>query len=100
MFFEIIANAAIRKMFLGHSKRESMKGKIVIAGGTGFIGTYLEKRFCAEGYEAIIISRDKDHINWDNEGSLIEALNGAELLINLAGKSVDCRYNKRTGVLS
>lgn len=45
------------------------------------------------GYEVNIISRNK-HISWDDKKSMIEALEGAELLINLAGKSVNCRYNQ------
>ena len=76
-------------------KRIIMKKKIVIAGGTGFIGKYLYKRFSDEDYEVLIISRDANHINWNNEKALTDALEGAEALINLAGKSVDCRYNER-----
>src|ERR1041385_722654 len=72
-----------------------MKKKIVIAGGTGFIGKYLQKRFEEEDYEVLIISRDTTHINWNDEKALIEAMEGAEALINLAGKSVDCRYNAK-----
>jgi uncharacterized protein (TIGR01777 family) len=67
--------------------------KIVLAGGTGFIGKYLEKRFSALNYDVKIISRQRDHINWSSEAVLINALEGAELVINLAGKSVNCRYN-------
>lgn len=78
-----------------------MKKKIVIAGGTGFIGGYLSKRFTENGYEVVIVSRGKQHINWDNEQALTAALEGAEMLINLAGKSVDCRYNEnnKTAIL-
>ena len=72
-----------------------MKKKIVIAGGTGFIGKYLYKRLSDEDYEVLIISRDANHINWNNKKALTDALEGAEALINLAGKSVDCRYNER-----
>jgi TIGR01777 family protein len=72
-----------------------MKNKIIIAGGTGFIGQYLNKRFTEEGYKVLIISRGQHHINWDNEIALIEALENAEVLINLSGKSVDCRYNEK-----
>lgn len=68
--------------------------KIVLAGGTGFIGAYLEKRFRALKYDVQIISRQKEHINWDNEQAITAALDSAEMLINLAGKSVNCRYNK------
>jgi uncharacterized protein (TIGR01777 family) len=76
-----------------------MQNKIVIAGGTGFIGQYLNKRFCDEGFEVLVISRDVHHVNWDDDSKLIEALEGAEALINLAGKSVDCRYSKRNMAL-
>jgi len=72
-----------------------MQKKIVIAGGTGFIGQYLNKRFSEERFEVLIISRDANHINWNSNNKMIEALNGAEALINLAGKSVDCRYNEK-----
>lgn len=70
-----------------------MEKKIVLAGGTGFIGQYIEKQFGSMGYEVSIISRREGHISWNEKSKIIEALNGAEMLINLAGKSVDCRYN-------
>ncbi len=69
--------------------------KVVIAGGTGFIGSYLEKKFHNEGYEVIIISRSKGHVRWNAASEITRALEDATLLINLAGKSVDCRYNER-----
>jgi uncharacterized protein len=72
-----------------------MKKKIVIAGGTGFTGQYLNKKFTAAGYEVSIISRNKSHVNWDNASLIIEALENTDMLINLAGKSVDCRYNEK-----
>lgn len=69
--------------------------KIVIAGGTGFVGKYLTKKFTGLGYKVIIISRQENHVNWNNENAVIVALENAEMLINLAGKSVDCRYNEK-----
>jgi uncharacterized protein (TIGR01777 family) len=72
-----------------------MKKKIVLAGGTGFIGQYLEDKFTATGYEVKIISRQPQHIAWSNQAGIISALDGAEMLINLAGKSVNCRYNDK-----
>jgi uncharacterized protein len=72
-----------------------MNKKIVIAGGTGFTGKYLTQKFTAMGYQIIIISRRANHINWDNITAMIASLEKAEMLINLAGKSVDCRYNKK-----
>ncbi len=72
-----------------------MNKKVVIAGGTGFIGTYLQEEFRKMGYEVFIIARQNQSIHWDKEGEIISALENAALLINLAGKSVDCRYNEK-----
>ena len=72
-----------------------MLKKIIIAGGTGFTGKYLTQKFIASGYEVIIISRQPNHINWNNSTAIIAALENVAMLINLAGKSVDCRYNEK-----
>jgi uncharacterized protein (TIGR01777 family) len=69
--------------------------KIVIAGGTGFIGKYLADRFRDADYEVHIISRKPDCIQWNDEKGIVAALENAEMLINLAGRSVDCRYNEK-----
>ena len=71
------------------------KEKIVIAGGTGFIGKYLTEKFEEAGYDVKIVSRDRQHIHWNDTVQLVDALESATLLINLAGKSVDCRYNAK-----
>jgi uncharacterized protein len=72
-----------------------MNKKIIIAGGTGFTGKYLTQKFIDLGYVVIIISRQANHINWNNSTAIIAALENAAMLINLAGKSVDCRYNEK-----
>jgi uncharacterized protein (TIGR01777 family) len=69
--------------------------KIVIAGGTGFLGTYLSAKFRERGYTVIIISRKNTDLKWNNEKGIIDALDGADIVINLAGRSVDCRYNEK-----
>jgi uncharacterized protein len=69
--------------------------KIVLAGGTGFVGKYLQQKYIALGYEVIIISRQASHVNWNDKLKIIATLENATLLINLAGKSVDCRYNEK-----
>lgn len=71
-----------------------MKKKIVIAGGTGFIGHYFEEKFTNLGYEVIIISRQSQHLSWTDQASIVKTLEDAEMLINLAGKSVNCRYTE------
>jgi len=65
--------------------------KIVIAGGTGFVGSYLDMRFRERGYKVILVSRDKAHVSWELS-ALTEALEKADILINLAGKSINCRH--------
>lgn len=72
-----------------------MTRKVVLAGGTGFIGQYVEKRLEALGIEVKIISRQSPHIAWDDHQAIVQALDGAEMVINLAGKSVNCRYNEQ-----
>lgn len=76
--------------------------KIVIAGGTGFIGEGLAEYF-TPGNTVIILSRrplpPKAHVTyvqWDGRspGPWVQALEGADLLVNLAGKSVNCRYTE------
>jgi uncharacterized protein len=71
-----------------------MKKKVILAGGTGFIGQYFEKQFKELGYDVKHISRQPQHISWNDKAAIIDALDGGELLINLAGKSVNCRYNE------
>lgn len=72
-----------------------MNKKIVIAGGTGFVGKYLTEQFRNSGYEVLIISRQDQTIKWDDSQGIINALENSKMLINLAGKSVDCRYNEK-----
>lgn len=72
--------------------------KIVIAGGTGFIGTYLANRYIQDGHDVIVIARSKTKsmftcVEWTDSQGVHAAINHADLLINMAGKSVDCRYN-------
>jgi uncharacterized protein len=72
-----------------------MKKKIILAGGTGFVGKYLQQKYTAIGYEVLIISRNEKYLHWKNSTAIVASLENAEMLINLAGKSVDCRYNEK-----
>lgn len=74
--------------------------RIVIAGGSGFLGQILEDHFRDAGWEVVILTRypkAPGETLWDGEtvGGWKCELDGAEALINLAGKSVNCRYNAR-----
>ena len=79
-----------------------MRLRVVIAGGSGTVGTYLQKSFLKEGWDVCIISRNGGDAQWNNEPTLIRAINGSSILINLAGKSVQCYFNKknRNGLLT
>jgi uncharacterized protein (TIGR01777 family) len=75
--------------------------KIVIAGGSGQVGTCLARAFKAGGHEVVILGRsDRPHpagrtVRWDGRslGPWAAELDGAEVVINLAGRSVNCRYD-------
>lgn len=67
-------------------------GRVVIGGSTGFMGRYLLPRFRAEGREVVTISRSGADIRWGDQVEIDRAVDGAALVIGLAGKSVNCRY--------
>jgi uncharacterized protein (TIGR01777 family) len=76
------------------------KGRIVIAGGSGFLGTSLAHALLLRGNEVTVLSRGGvkkpvegvTYVQWDGRtlGDWVRALDGADALINLAGRSVDC----------
>ena len=74
---------------------------ILIAGGTGLIGTALEKKFSQAGHQVWILSRQKsqrdNYIFWQPAQKIIELDNDLKIdtVINLAGESIaDHRWNK------
>lgn len=70
-----------------------MNRQIVIAGGSGFIGKYLAAAFRADGDTVSTIGRHGPDARWGSTAAITDLLEGSDLLINLAGKSVNCRYN-------
>ena len=69
--------------------------KLVIVGGNGFLGRHLRRYFEDAGYQVVAISRTgPGDVRWDARtlGSWTWELEGADLLVNLAGRTVDCRY--------
>lgn len=73
---------------------------IIIAGGSGFLGRILENYFTEYDYTVKILTRNPKRDNdilWNAKdlGIWTKALEGTEALINLSGKSVDCRYTER-----
>jgi len=73
---------------------------VVLAGASGFIGRYFRARFEKDGWTVRTIgrrgSKGAPSAAWgDDDVRLARVLDGAELLVNLAGRSVSCRYNDR-----
>lgn len=77
--------------------------KLIIAAGTGFLGQILTRYFEPKHENIIILTRGKSklknnikYIHWDTKTMTgwESELENADVLINLAGKSVDCRYNE------
>ncbi len=76
--------------------------KIVIAGGSGQVGTVLARHFHQRGDNVTVLSRSLERAPWQTQlwdgktlGSWLAALDGSDVLINLAGRSVNCRYNEQ-----
>ena len=67
-------------------------GRIVIGGATGFMGRFLQDYFRDQGREVITISRSGSGLHWDDQAGIDAAVDGAALVLGLAGKSVNCRY--------
>jgi NAD dependent epimerase/dehydratase family enzyme len=69
--------------------------RIIIAGASGFIGQELVKRFRSDGSSVQLIGRTGPDARWGATAAITDLLEGADALINLAGKSVNCRYNAK-----
>lgn len=77
-------------------------GRVVLAGGSGFLGRALASYLAAAGREVVILSRTPRasgsgvrEVAWDARtcGAWTNELDGAAAVVNLTGRSVDCRYN-------
>ena len=76
--------------------------KIVIPGGSGHVGTLLARHFHRTGDEVVVLSRRAGArpwrtVRWDGVtlGAWQREVDGCDVVINLAGRSVDCRYTRR-----
>jgi len=75
--------------------------KVVIPGGSGQIGQVLAQWFLQQQHEVVILSRQNlfrygKHVVWDGKtlGSWADELQKSDVVINLAGRSVNCRYTE------
>ena len=74
--------------------------KIVIPGGSGQVGTILARAFHGDGHDVVVLSRRTQHLSWrvvQWDGATLGAwqreIDGADVVVNLAGRSVNCRYD-------
>lgn len=80
-------------------------GRVVLAGGSGFLGRALARKLDDEGYEVVVLTRNPSNyhgagraVAWNGrtvEESWASLLDGAAALVNLTGKSVDCRRTEK-----
>jgi uncharacterized protein (TIGR01777 family) len=75
--------------------------KVVVPGGTGQVGGILRRALSARGHEVVVLSRHPGplepgvrHVGWDGRtlGSWSAEVDGADAVVNLAGRTVSCRY--------
>jgi uncharacterized protein len=80
--------------------------RIVIAGGSGFIGRALARELASRGDDVVILTRTPDvtpvhkrvrHVRWAGrtQGAWAREIDGTDAVVNLAGKNVNCRYTRR-----
>lgn len=72
-----------------------MSDRIVIAGASGFIGKSAVRTWRARGDEVVTIGRSDSDVRWGDSDGIRRVLDGSALLLNLAGRTVNCRYNDR-----
>jgi uncharacterized protein len=75
--------------------------RIVLPGGSGQVGTVVARHFRAQGHHVVVIARTAGRVPWrivpwngESLGPWTEELENADLVINLAGRNVNCRYSE------
>jgi hypothetical protein len=78
-----------------------MKPRIVLAGGSGFIGRSLSPFLISKNYEVIVLTRAESdqhgavrQAHWDGKtpGEWVQLVNSAAAVVNLTGRSINCRH--------
>lgn len=78
--------------------KDNSLSRIIIPGGTGHLGALLADHFGAAGHEVVLVSRHepaRGRWRWAPWSELDREVDGADVVINLAGRSVDCRYTPK-----
>lgn len=69
--------------------------RAVIGGGSGYLGTALRDALRIDGFDVRTIGRSGADARWDDPAGILRLVDGAELVIGLAGRRIDCRYTDR-----
>ncbi|GAA4491310.1 epimerase [Microbacterium panaciterrae] len=69
--------------------------RAVIGGGSGYLGRAIRDALRIDGYDVRTIGRTGADAGWDDPEAILRLVDGADLVIGLAGKRVDCRYTDR-----
>jgi hypothetical protein len=78
-----------------------MKPRVILAGGSGFLGQELAAALNERGYEIVVLGRGRSrtvgstrHVQWDGHtlGDWAHEIEGAKAIVNLTGRSVNCRH--------
>ena len=79
----------------------SARLRIVLPGGSGQVGTILARHFHSQGHDVVVFARNANRapwrtVPWDGKavGPWTDELESADIVINLAGRNVNCRYNE------
>jgi hypothetical protein len=70
--------------------------RVILAGGSGFVGSALARTLRTNGYEPLVLGRAATDLIWDGKtpGSWASELEGAEAVVNLTGKNINCRHTE------
>ncbi|SDK15980.1 epimerase [Streptomyces indicus] len=73
--------------------------RVVIPGGTGQVGAMLRRALTSAGHEVVVLSRrphGPGEVAWDGRtaGPWTKEIDGSDAVVNLAGRSVSCRYTE------
>lgn len=78
--------------------------RIILPGGSGYVGSALTPRLVAAGHDVVVLTRGGDRVadgvrfvHWDGatRGAWVDHLDGADAVVHLAGRRVDCRPTRR-----
>jgi uncharacterized protein (TIGR01777 family) len=88
--------------FVSPAEQERRPVKIILAGGSGQVGTILARHFHQNRHSVVVLTRISQNkpwrtVHWDGStlGPWRDELDGSDVLINLAGRSVNCRYTQK-----